>query len=79
MNTRAASFYQEHGVQQVAAAYEKEAVEDAVLISANIVCVTVWDGVPSINGYVHLIKNPITWCQMTANVFVWNLIVRIVK
>ena len=32
MNTRAASFYQEHGVQQVAAAYEKEAVEDAVLM-----------------------------------------------
>ena len=32
MNPRAASFYQEHGVQQVAAAYEKEAVEDAVLM-----------------------------------------------
>ena len=32
MNTRAASFYQEHGVQQIAGAYEKERVEDAVLM-----------------------------------------------
>ena len=32
MNTRAASFYREHGVQQVAEAYEKERVEDAVLM-----------------------------------------------
>ena len=32
MNTRAASFYREHGVQQVAEAYEKERGEDAVLI-----------------------------------------------
>lgn len=32
MNTHAASFYQEHGVQQVAEAYEKERVEDAVLM-----------------------------------------------
>ena len=32
MNARAASFYQEHGVQAVAPAYEKEAVEDAVLM-----------------------------------------------
>ena len=32
MNTRAASFYQEHGVERVAAAYEKESVEDAVLM-----------------------------------------------
>ncbi|MBB4045839.1 putative protease [Bacteroides reticulotermitis] len=32
MNTRAASFYQEHGVQQIAPAYEKEPVKDAVLM-----------------------------------------------
>ena len=32
MNTRAASFYQEHGVQSIAPAFEKEAVEDAVLM-----------------------------------------------
>ena len=32
MNSRAASFYEEHGVQRVAMAYEKEAVEDAVLM-----------------------------------------------
>ena len=32
MNTCAASFYREHGVQQVAEAYEKERVEDAVLM-----------------------------------------------
>ena len=32
MNTRTASFYQEHGVQQIAGAYEKERVEDAVLM-----------------------------------------------
>lgn len=32
MNTHAVSFYQEHGVQQIAAAYEKERVEDAVLM-----------------------------------------------
>ena len=35
MNTRAASFYREHGVQQVAEAYEKERVEDAVLMFCN--------------------------------------------
>lgn len=32
MNSRAVSFYEEHGVQRVAMAYEKEAVEDAVLM-----------------------------------------------
>jgi hypothetical protein len=32
MNSRAASFYEEHGVQRVAMAYEKEAVEGAVLM-----------------------------------------------
>ena len=32
MNTCAASFYQEHGVQQIAGAYAKERVEDAVLM-----------------------------------------------
>lgn len=32
MNTRAASFYQEHGVQSVAAAFEKESAEEAVLM-----------------------------------------------
>jgi len=32
MNTRAASFYREHGVQRIAEAYEKSPVEDAVLM-----------------------------------------------
>ena len=32
MNTRAASFYQDHGVKEVAPAYEKQPVEDAVLM-----------------------------------------------
>lgn len=32
MNSRAASFYEEHGVRRVDAAYEKERVEDAVLM-----------------------------------------------
>lgn len=32
MNSRAASFYREHGVQRMEAAYEKEAVENAVLM-----------------------------------------------
>ena len=32
MNSRAVSFYKEHGVQRVAMAYEKEAAEDAVLM-----------------------------------------------
>lgn len=32
MNSRAVSFYEEHGVQRVAMAYEKAAVEDAVLM-----------------------------------------------
>lgn len=32
MNPRAASFYQEHGVQSVSAAYEQEPVEEAVLM-----------------------------------------------
>lgn len=32
MNTRAASFYHEHGVQRIAMAYEKEPVEEAVLM-----------------------------------------------
>ena len=32
MNTRAASFYQDHGVQRVAEAYEKTQIEDAVLM-----------------------------------------------
>ncbi len=32
MNTRAASFYRDHGVQSVAPAYEQEAPEDAVLM-----------------------------------------------
>ena len=32
MNTRAASFYHDHGVQRIAMAYEKEPVEEAVLM-----------------------------------------------
>ena len=32
MNTHAVSFYEEHGVQRIAMAYEKEAVENAVLM-----------------------------------------------
>ncbi len=32
MNSRAASFYREHGVQQIAPAYEKEPIEGAVLM-----------------------------------------------
>ena len=32
MNTRAASFYQDHGVKDIAPAYEKQAVEEAVLM-----------------------------------------------
>ncbi|WP_455586557.1 peptidase U32 family protein [Bacteroides sp.] len=32
MNTRAASFYQDHGVKDIEPAYEKKAVEDAVLM-----------------------------------------------
>lgn len=32
MNTQAVSFYQEHGVQSVAAAFEKESVKEAVLM-----------------------------------------------
>lgn len=32
MNARAASFYQDHGVKEVAPAYEKQPVEDAVLM-----------------------------------------------
>lgn len=32
MNTRAASFYHDHGVQRIAMAYEKEPIEEAVLM-----------------------------------------------
>lgn len=32
MNTRAASFYQDHGVKDIEPAYEKQAVEEAVLM-----------------------------------------------
>ena len=32
MNTRAASFYQDHGVKEVEPAYEKQPVEAAVLM-----------------------------------------------
>ena len=32
MNTHAVSFYEEHRVQRIAMAYEKEAVENAVLM-----------------------------------------------
>lgn len=79
MNTRAASFYQEHGVQQVAAAYEKEAVEDAVLMFCKH-CLRYSMGWCPIHQRVRSpYKEPIIWCRMTANVFVWNLIVRIVK
>ena len=57
MNTRAASFYQDHGVKDIEPAYEKR----LSLCFANIACVIVWVGVLFTSVNVRPIKNLITW------------------
>lgn len=80
MNTRAASFYREHGVQQVAEAYEKERVEDAVLMFCkHCLPVIAWAGVLSISEYARPIRSLTIWCRMTESVSVLNSIARTVK
>ena len=53
MNTRAASFYQDHGVKEVEPAYEKQPVEAAVLMFCKHCLFT--------SASVHLIRNLIIW------------------
>lgn len=79
MNTRAASFYADHGIASVAPAYEKQSVPGAVLMFASIACVIVWGGAPLIRKGVHLIGNLITCRELTVSVSVWSSIVKIVR
>ena len=76
---RAASFYQEHGVQQIAGAYEKERVEDAVLMFCKHCLRYSMGWCPIHHACGRLIENPISWCRMTESGSVLSSIARIVK
>ena len=61
MNTRAASFYQDHGVKEVEPAYEKQPVEAAVLMFCKHCLRYSMGWCPIHSASVHLIRNLIIW------------------
>lgn len=79
MNGAARSFYREHGLSSIAPAYEAQAVRMLYSCSANIACVSVWDGVPPIRKDILLIGNLIIWLGRTASVSACLLIARIAR
>lgn len=73
MNAAAQSFYQEHGLQSIDPAFEKQSVPEAVLMFASTVCATAWAGVPRISTVVRPIASPTIWWEPTDAVSGWSL------
>lgn len=79
MNTRAASFYTDHGIATVAPAYEKQSVPGAVLMFCKHCLRYSMGWCPTYQKDVHLIGSLIICKELMVSASAWSLIVRIVR